>query len=154
MDALIYDDDTITYNNDTPDDIMGVVKNMTTIITSPHYISLGSDPFDNIVEICISTCGKHPTLGLHLSRIPDLGDKLQLLGIEKSTPDARIPQWRSILRSSFPLSIGDTLIVTRQDLEIAVHTARQDKLPSIQIKLRVMQKTDIHPQNGVQLVNI
>ena len=47
------------------DDIT-IIRNMTTNIEPPFNVTLGSDPFDDILEIDISTRGNHPTLGLQM----------------------------------------------------------------------------------------
>ena len=125
---------------------------MTTDITPPYHISLGTDPFDDVIEIEISTRGKHPTLGMHLNDNRNLGERMQLLDIASSSPAARIPRWRSTLRSSPPLSIDNSPVSTQQDLEAAIRTARQQDLPHVKIKFGLMQKTAMNPQDGVPIV--
>ena len=69
-----------------------------------------------------------------------------------STPAARIPRWRSTLRQSFPLNIGDTPISNIKDIEDAVRVARKQKLPTIKLTFCLMKKTVMHPQNGVPII--
>ena len=45
-------------------DNIDIIRNMTTTIKPPFNVTLGSDPFDDVLEIDISTRGNHPTLGL------------------------------------------------------------------------------------------
>ena len=40
---------------DDGDDMMGIIHNLITDIEPPYYVSLGSDRFDDILEIEIST---------------------------------------------------------------------------------------------------
>ena len=149
IDELLSDNNPQTIINNTHHDILGVVRNMTTDITPPFQISLGSDSFDNIVENNISTHGKHPTLYLQLHESKNIGHRIQLVDISKSAPATRIPRWRSTIRSSFPLSMGDTSITTHYSLDADTRKSRQNNLPTIHIKFGLMQKTAMHPHNGV-----
>ena len=58
------------------DNIIGIIKNMTTTLEPLFPIPLSPDPFDGIVDIEISTQGVHPTLGLKLEDNTALGDRL------------------------------------------------------------------------------
>ena len=61
---IISDEDSIASSNESSDDIIGIVKNMTTTIDPTYHVSLSNNPFDDIVEIGISTRGRHSTLGI------------------------------------------------------------------------------------------
>ena len=97
-----------------PKEIEGVIRNKTTNMETPFYLTLGIDPFDDIVEIDIDTRGDHPTISLQLEDNMPLIHCLQLVNCCKSTPSARIRRWRSTLHYSFPLTIGDTTIHNQQ----------------------------------------
>ena len=125
---------------------------MTTTIEPPFNVTLGSDPFDDVLEIDISTRGHHPTLGLQMETNAALGERLQLSNCAASTPAARIPRWRSTLRQSFPLSIGDQQITTINDIERVVKMARLNKQYTITCRFGVMDKVAMHPQTGVPII--
>jgi len=152
--VIPFDSDKVSLTNTSTNDNepIGIVKHMDVDITPPYHISLGSDPFDDVVEIEISTRGQHPTLGLLLTDNKDLGDRLQLTDITAFTLAARIPRWRSTLRSFFPLSIDGTQITTEHALKKLIRTARKDKQDHVKIKFGMMQKTDMHPQSGIPIV--
>ena len=85
---LDMDEITDPIDTSTPESeqIIGIARNMTTSITPPYHISLGNEPFDNLVDIEISTCGNHTTLGLQLTSNHDLSNMLQLIDITLSKP--------------------------------------------------------------------
>ena len=70
----------------------------------------------------------------------------------KSTPAARIPRWRSTLRHSFLLNIGDTSIGTFEDINRAIELERTRHAASITCRFGIMQKIAMHPQTGVPIV--
>ena len=125
---------------------------MNTTIDPPYHVSLSNNPFDDIVEIEISTRGKHSTLGIQFETNNTLGDRLQVTNMLPSTPAARIPRWRSTLRQSFPINIGDTPISNIKDIEDAVSVTRKQKLPTIKLTFGLMNKTAMHPQNGFPII--
>ena len=125
---------------------------MITIFEPPYNITLSSDPFDDVLEIGISTHGVHPTLGLELHSNDEIGERLQLENCAKSTPAARIPRWRSTLRHSFPIAIVTTAVHTVQDIKNAVKSARINNESTINCKFGVMKKVAMHPQTGVPII--
>ena len=139
-------------DNGVSTDDVAIIHNMTTDVEPPFNITMGTDPFDDIVEIEIATRGEHPTLGLILESNDDIGQRLQLTTCATSTPAARMPRWRSTLRHSFPLSIGTTPITCKQDIEQAVNIARKNKQSTIKCKFGVIEKIAMHPQTGVPIV--
>ena len=81
-----------------------------------------------------------------------MGNRPHLHACLNSTPAARIPKWRSMLRNSFPTEIGTRNIATEQDLVDAVQHARTNKLESVQCQFSIIDKISIHPQLGVPIL--
>ena len=70
----------------------GMSNNMVTTVETPYDTALASDPFDDILEVSISTRGTQLTLGLELDNNVDLGSCLQLINYFQSTPSAHMPR--------------------------------------------------------------
>ena len=70
----------------------GMSNNMVTTVETPYNNVLASDPFDDILEVSISTRGTQLTLGLELDNNVDLGSCLQLINYFQSTPSAHMPR--------------------------------------------------------------
>ena len=92
------------------------ICNLTTEVLIPYQVSLSSDLIDNMIEIEISTRGKHKTLGLIFEQKLDMGGRLQLKDCARSKPSARIPKWRSNLRLSFLHAADGKEINTQSDV--------------------------------------
>ena len=138
---------------DIPDaDLPNIVRTMSTQIEPPYHISLGTDPFDDYVDIDIGTKGNHTTLGLEFEDKLELGNRMQLMNCATSTPAARIPRWRSTLRYSFPISVGNKPVRTLTDIKIAVKQARNNHAEFVTCRFGLMEKTAMHPQNGVPII--
>ena len=114
-----------------------------------HYVLT---PFDDYIDIDIGTRDTHPTLGLKFQDNIELGHRLQLVNFSNSTPAACIPRWCSTLRHSFPISIGNTTISSLDDIRKDIRTARTNKDESVTCRLRVIENTAMHPQNGVPIL--
>jgi hypothetical protein len=78
----------------------------------PYNIWLSPDPYIKQMNIQIET--KHsnqPTLGVLLQDTPNQ-HRVQLTGMEKGTPDNRIPKWRSTLKQDILLKVNNNNITT------------------------------------------
>ena len=114
-------------------------------------MSLSSDPIDNIINIEVSTKGKHATLGLVLKNNPDIGGRLQVLDCTPSTPAAKIPKWRSTIRQSFLHAIDGKNVYTQQEVEDIVNKVRKGG-KTINLQFATMTKQAMHPQEGIPLI--
>ena len=133
-------------------DLPNIVRSMSTQIEPPYHISLGTDPFDDYVDIDIGTKGNHTTLGLEFEDKVELGNRMQLMNCATSTSAARIPRWRSTLRHSFPISVGNKPVHTLNDIKIAVKQARDNHAEFVTCRFGLMEKTAMHPKNGVPII--
>ena len=105
-----------------------------------------------MVEIEISTRGNHPALGLIIKTTNTLGNRPQLTEYKHSTPAARIPKWRSMLRNSFPISMNNTPITTAHDIIQAVQCVRNLGNDSVICKFAIVNKIAMHPQMGIPIL--
>ena len=92
---------TVPYEEEEVRKYKGKIQMMTTAIEQSYQISLSSNPFDNEITVTMSVRGNHETLGMKLAQNKDIGNRIQLLECLNSTPAARIPKWRSVLRNAF-----------------------------------------------------
>ena len=69
-----------------------------------------------------------------------MGHRPQLRECLKSTPAAKIPKWRSMLRGAFPTDINGHPIVTEHDIIKAVQTAREQCKQSITCKFSIINR--------------
>ena len=113
----------------------------------PFNIWMSNDPFDNRLPIMIDVKGNHPTLGLQLHNIKD-NRRVQLTGMQTSTPAAKIPKWRSTLRWSYLLSIDDTPITSTAAAEQAIALARKNKQFKVKCVFATEKKYGTHPIEG------
>jgi hypothetical protein len=78
-------------------------------------IELSGDPLGPCFDESIPIGGSHALAGLHVT-YDDARGRLQFLSIEKGTPAARIPHWRTRLRHAYILGINNVDIATTADL--------------------------------------
>ena len=129
-----------------------LIQNMHTDVTTPLQIYMSHDPFEDVIAVEISTHGTHKTLGLVISNNTSMGNRPQLMECAKSTPAARIPKWRSMLRNAFPTEVDGKHITTTQDVIDAVSNARQQNKKSISVHFSVISKIALHPQEGIHVL--
>lgn len=125
---------------------------VTTEIEIPYDIALSSDPMDNTIDILIPVTGTHETLGLIVNNNPDIGNRIQLLECQKSTPVARIPTWRSMLRHAFMTNIQGTVINSVQDMKTCITNARKHLNKIITCQFTIIIKQAMHPQEVIPLL--
>ena len=113
----------------------------------PYSIWLSDDPYDNRLTVQIDVRGDHPTLGL-LTQVCKQRNALQLKDIAKSTPSARIHNWRSTLRFAYILEAQGNKVNNLTDLAEAIAKARADKAFKIQITFGTERKYGINPFDG------
>ena len=169
IDIVPYDDDEILPNsnethicksqNDTgvnaadkDNPIIPLINNMHTDVETPYQIYLSTNPFENVIEVEITTKGDHSTLGLILQTNDTMGNRPQLQACLPSTPAARIPKWRSLLRNSFPTTIDGKRITTEHDVVEAVHQAHSKNKPTITCSFSIIDEVAMHPQQGVPII--
>jgi hypothetical protein len=87
---------------------------------------MSTDPCDKKLMMTIDVRGDHKTLGMNMEPCPARG-RLRLLSMEKSTPAAKVPKWRSTLRHSFLLSINNEEIFNHKDMEDVIARAHTTK---------------------------
>ena len=88
-------------------------------------IELSGDPLGPCFDESIPIGGLHVLAGLHIT-YDDARGQLQLLSIEKGTPAARIPRWRTRLRHAYILGINNVDIATTADLTQAISVLRSN----------------------------
>ena len=133
---------------DTPN----TLTDMCTQITAqegikPYHIWLSPDPFDKRLNIAIDVRRDHPTLGL-ITTMCQFRNRVQLVNMEKSTPGARIPKWRSTLRHAYIIGVDGALISNAADLQQAIHKARQTKQIKLHVTFATEQRHGIHSVDG------
>ena len=130
------------------EDISGICQNIIdTDGIKPYSIWLSDDPYDNRLTTTVDVRGNHPTLGL-ITQHCSHRNTIQLKDIEKSTPAARIHNWRSTLRFAYILEVQGTKVNSLNDLEAIIDKARQDKLFKIKITFGTERKYGVNPMDG------
>ena len=128
------------------------IRNMHTDVNTPLQIYMSNDPFEDVIAVEISTHGDHKTLGMVISNNTSMGNRPQLTECAKSTPAARIPKWRSMLRNAFPTEVDGKHITTTEDVIDAVRIARQQDKASISVNFSIISKIAMHPQEGIPVL--
>jgi hypothetical protein len=98
-------------------------RDMATVYMSPD---LYFEAFDKMVNLRKFNLSKHRTAGLCLAQ---LDDRLFLGGIAPSTPVPCIPRWHSRLKGAWLLKIGDAMVSTIADAQVAFAKAHDSGLP-------------------------
>ena len=74
------------------------------------------DAFDEVIDIQKFDLTKHRTAGLCLLHSDD---QLYLGSMTPSTPGAKIPRWRSRLKGAWLIKIGDNIVTTIAEAQLA-----------------------------------
>ena len=74
------------------------------------------DAFDEVIDLRKFDLSKHRTAGLCLQPSKD---RLYLGGMMPGTPGAKIPCWRSRLKGAWLIKIGEKVINTIEDAQLA-----------------------------------
>ena len=85
-------------------------------IQPPYNIYLTSDPFDDAIDVTVTTFGNHDTLGFIFNKNSKFGDRFQLQDYQSSTPAARIQRWCSTLRNSSLVAMDGVNILHMDDI--------------------------------------
>ena len=135
--------------NKIPDrDIHDICHNITESDgIKPYSIWLSSDPFDNRITTTVDVRGDHPTLGLITQMCPNR-NAVQLIDVAKSTPSARIHNWRSTLRFAYILEINGRKIDKPEDIIQEIEKGRSAKLFKLQVTFGTERKYGINPMDG------
>ena len=97
------------------------------------------------MDFRIRTNSKHPTLGLITE---DTAKGLMILRCEKSTPSAKIPQWRRTIKGGYIRAINGDPINSRDDLIQKIKTIGPQH-SHIVCTIAAIQPVPIHPDTGV-----
>ena len=85
---------------------------------STFYMSLDPyfDAFDEVIDLQKFNLSKQRTAGLCLHYLDDC---LYLGGMMPSTPEDKIPRWRSRIKGMWLIKIGNTIVTTIKDAQLA-----------------------------------
>ena len=81
-----------------------------------------------------------------------MGHRPKLQECLKLSPAAHLPKWRSTLRGSFTTEIDGHKVVTLQDVDKAVRTAREATKLNIVCNFSIIDKIAMYPQQGVPIL--
>jgi len=109
----------------------------------PENFHLTSNPFGPYTIVTLQTKGNHPNLGLELLHHQDTS-RVVLKSCLPSTPAARIPQWRSTLRSRYIIAVDDHPISTISDITTYIIKARVQHSKPITIKIVPLSTYILH----------
>ena len=87
--------------------------NMSTLYMSPDPYF---DAFNKVIDLQQFDLTKHCTTGLCLLHFDD---RLYLGSMMPGTPGAKIPRWRSWLKGACLIKIGDNIVTTIEDAQLA-----------------------------------
>ena len=108
-------------------------------------IDLTEIPPTFTMDIKISPTGKHETLGLITTTTKE---GVIITNCEKSTPSAKIPQWRQHIKGGTLLSINNRPIGTKLDVIEAIRLARTNR-SAVKCTIATKQPCNIHPETGI-----
>lgn len=97
------------------------------------------------MDVRINVKGKHPTLGI-ITKDTERG--LLITDCEKSTPSAKIPQWRRTLKGGYLRAIDNSPILTQKDLVTKIKHARRTQT-NVTCTIATKQPISIHPDTGI-----
>ena len=143
-------------STDIPATVHQVISNLPATTTSnlhlqldlPYSITLSKDPFDFKTHRVIKLHGTDPTLGLDTYHCP-MYKKPRLKQCRKSTPSARLPNWRSELKDAYILRINHTNINSKRDLTKVIKQSRENNEKEVTVYFATNDCQSIHPQLGV-----
>ena len=116
--------------------------------TPPYQITLSPDPFDNTIQILISTRTSHPTLGL-ITKYDEPMQRLQLVDCKHGTPAAKIPKWRSTLKNGHITHTNGIIVKSINHLIEILTKAKTNKESDVSITFSIMEKTAMYLMLGV-----
>ena len=96
--------------------------------------------------------GNHDTLGMSLMMNKNLGNRVQLVECIKSTPAARIPKWRTVLKNAFLIRVNDIKTASIDQVREQIKKATSTKEKIITCTFATIDKTAMHPQQGVPIL--
>ncbi|GFH45233.1 hypothetical protein CTEN210_01707 [Chaetoceros tenuissimus] len=115
----------------------------------PEHVKLSLSPYDNELEVTIPIQRRvtptNRTRGLVL--VQDKSDRVKIATVKNGTPSAKISKWRSTLRNSHLLKIGNETVTNTEEAHkiFASHDPKQE----IKITVGTLEKIPIHPQTGL-----
>jgi hypothetical protein len=94
---------------------------------------------------------EHPTLGMKFEMC-SMRNRPKLMDMEKGTPAARTPRWRSSIRYGVVISIDDNPVTSNEDIESIMAHARQNKMLQVNIIFAVDKYHGLHPIDSNPIV--
>ena len=107
-------------------------------------IDLNFAPPEYTMEFRITNNNRHPTLGMITK---DTNNGLMIIRCEKSTPSAKVPQWRKLLKGGYLRIFNGQTINNKKDLLNAIKLAQGQA--HITGTVAIPQPISIHPDTGV-----
>ena len=117
-------------------------------LSLPFDIDLTSTPFDSFTDRTIRISGTDDLLGFDLDNCPKFGYP-KVVNCKKSTPSARIPQWRSELHNNYIHRVNGIPINSISDIREQIAEARGTDEPEIKIGFALFEPTAIHTETGL-----
>jgi hypothetical protein len=106
--------------------------------------------FEQTMNLRKFDLSKHPTAGLELF---EKDGRVHLARISRSTPAAKIPEWRSSIRGAWLFKINGTAVTTIADVVAVLQKLASNECPMVTM---LFAHPEIHPslsQDGVPIVS-
>lgn len=117
-------------------------------IDTPYNIWLISEyPFQKLLQVQIAISRNHPILGMLFSKTSHR-DRINLADIEKGTPAAKTPRWRSTLKCATLLKINGHSIKNTGDVREVVQNLRLQGTSTATWTFTMVQYHGLHPTEG------
>jgi hypothetical protein len=109
------------------------------------------DAFEEKVDIRRWLPSDNPTAGL---RLVQENDRMILVSIDKSTPAARIPRWRTRLKGAWLMQVGGIPVHSIRDVQQALQRVKSEGRISCELLLAHAELRNSLSHDGVPQVNI
>jgi hypothetical protein len=118
---------------------------------NPFNVWLSTDPYQKQMHIQIQVTGHHLTLGMLLQHGSNQ-HRLILTGMEKNTPGAKVPRWRSTLKCATLLSIEGESITNKHDIRRIIAHAKATNKQTVNCIFATIQYHSLHPTEGLLML--
>ena len=115
-------------------------------LIQPLDIDLVFTAPEHTIAFNVSTNTKHKTLGFHLNTSKN---GIQINDCGKSTPSAKIPQWRHTIRNGYVRKLDDTTVNSEKEIIQYIANAKQNGQKHIRITVATNEPIEIHPDTGI-----
>ena len=105
---------------------------------------------ENTLQLDISLQTNHTTLGFKLRNSKE---GVLIVDCEKSTPSAKLPQWRRRVIHGYIRKLDNHVINTTKDFTTAIKQLKEQKNKSAAITIATETAVDIHPDTGIPQLN-